>query len=142
MNHRHRPKIKPAIRRVEFLVGAAGFEPTLTESESGVLPLNYAPMCGLLYIVSGAFAIYFFYLPFVGGTRIICHESKGIWVRGRQKSRITVVRDVAYQNPHTIMLRRTCAFYCVIPRRMVGGPPVIKQGLARKLAGSYCYVIF
>ena len=42
------------------MVGAAGFEPTLTESESGVLPLNYAPMCGLLYIVSGAFAIYFF----------------------------------------------------------------------------------
>ncbi len=27
-----------------ILVGAAGFEPTLTESESGVLPLNYAPM--------------------------------------------------------------------------------------------------
>lgn len=26
-----------------ILVGAAGFEPTLTESESGVLPLNYAP---------------------------------------------------------------------------------------------------
>ena len=25
------------------MVGAAGFEPTLTESESGVLPLNYAP---------------------------------------------------------------------------------------------------
>ena len=28
---------------VKILVGAAGFEPTLTESESGVLPLNYAP---------------------------------------------------------------------------------------------------
>ena len=25
------------------LVGAAGFEPTLAESESDVLPLNYAP---------------------------------------------------------------------------------------------------
>ena len=31
---------------VKILVGAAGFEPTLTESESGVLPLNYAPMPG------------------------------------------------------------------------------------------------
>ena len=30
------------------------------ESESGVLPLNYAPMCGVLYIALGAFAIYFF----------------------------------------------------------------------------------
>ena len=117
------------------MVGAAGFEPTLTESESGVLPLNYAPMCGLLYIVSGAFAIYFFYLPFVGGTRIIYHESKGIWVRGRQKSRITVVRDVAYQNPHTIMLRRTCAFYCVIPRRMVGGAASDKTGTGPKAGG-------
>lgn len=28
---------------LSILVGAAGFEPTLTESESGVLPLNYAP---------------------------------------------------------------------------------------------------
>ena len=27
-----------------ILVGAAGFEPTLAESESDVLPLNYAPM--------------------------------------------------------------------------------------------------
>ena len=26
-----------------ILVGAAGFEPTLAESESDVLPLNYAP---------------------------------------------------------------------------------------------------
>ena len=43
-----------------LLVGAAGFEPTLTESESGVLPLNYAPMWGLLYIVCVCFAIYFF----------------------------------------------------------------------------------
>ena len=32
-----------------ILVGAAGFEPTLTESESGVLPLNYAPMRRALY---------------------------------------------------------------------------------------------
>ena len=31
------------MRAFESLVGAAGFEPTLTESESGVLPLNYAP---------------------------------------------------------------------------------------------------
>ena len=29
---------------MQNVVGAAGFEPTLTESESGVLPLNYAPM--------------------------------------------------------------------------------------------------
>ena len=101
------------------------------------------PQCAGYYILYlGRLQSIFFYLPFVGGTRVIYHESKGIWVRGRQKSRITVVRDVAYQNPHTIMLRRTCAFYCVIPRRMVGGLPVIKQGLARKLAGSYCYVIF
>ncbi len=34
----------------EFLVGAAGFEPTLAESESDVLPLNYAPRRLLLYI--------------------------------------------------------------------------------------------
>ena len=32
-----------------ILVGAAGFEPTLAESESDVLPLNYAPMAWLLY---------------------------------------------------------------------------------------------
>ena len=38
------PKIKPPKRAVEFLVGAAGFEPTLAESESDVLPLNYAPI--------------------------------------------------------------------------------------------------
>ena len=31
------------------MVGAAGFEPTLAESESDVLPLNYAPMRGILY---------------------------------------------------------------------------------------------
>ena len=39
-------KIKmPRVGHFDFiLVGAAGFEPTLTESESGVLPLNYAPM--------------------------------------------------------------------------------------------------
>ena len=28
------------------MVGAAGFEPTLAESESDVLPLNYAPIRG------------------------------------------------------------------------------------------------
>ena len=33
-----------------FLVGAAGFEPTLAESESDVLPLNYAPMRNTLYM--------------------------------------------------------------------------------------------
>ncbi len=42
------PKIKPPLWAVEFLVGAAGFEPTLAESESDVLPLNYAPICALL----------------------------------------------------------------------------------------------
>ena len=37
-------KIKPPKMAVEFLVGATGFEPILAESESDVLPLNYAPM--------------------------------------------------------------------------------------------------
>ena len=45
-----------------MVVGAAGFEPTLTESESGVLPLNYAPMRGTLYIALSDFAIYFLML--------------------------------------------------------------------------------
>ena len=40
-----------------ILVGAAGFEPTLTESESGVLPLNYAPMRRVLYNAFFRFAI-------------------------------------------------------------------------------------
>ena len=39
------------------MVGAAGFEPTLTESESGVLPLNYAPMRRVLYNAFCGFAI-------------------------------------------------------------------------------------
>ena len=33
------------------MVGAAGFEPTLAESESDVLPLNYAPRRPILYTV-------------------------------------------------------------------------------------------
>ena len=43
-----------------ILVGAAGFEPTLTESESGVLPLNYAPMRDVLYASYFHFAIKIF----------------------------------------------------------------------------------
>ena len=41
---------------MQNVVGAAGFEPTLTESESGVLPLNYAPRRGVLYIALHRFA--------------------------------------------------------------------------------------
>ena len=54
--------LPPEASQTRRVVGAAGFEPTLTESESGVLPLNYdyAPMWGLLYIVCVCFAIYFF----------------------------------------------------------------------------------
>ena len=52
-----KPKIKTPLRVFEFLVGAAGFEPTLTESESGVLPLNYAPMRRTLYASYFHFAI-------------------------------------------------------------------------------------
>ena len=37
---------------VKILVGAAGFEPTLTESESGVLPLNYAPSPPIICITN------------------------------------------------------------------------------------------
>ena len=56
----HKPKIKTPLRVFEFLVGAAGFEPTLTESESGVLPLNYAPMRDVLYASYFHFAIKIF----------------------------------------------------------------------------------
>ena len=48
-HHTTKPKIKPPIRVAEFLVGAAGFEPTLAESESDVLPLNYAPIHAQYY---------------------------------------------------------------------------------------------
>ena len=41
-----------------ILVGAAGFEPTLAESESDVLPLNYAPILSQqLYIIYFIFQI-------------------------------------------------------------------------------------
>ena len=44
---------------VEFLVGATGFEPILAESESDVLPLNYAPRRLGLYTPAFPFAIFF-----------------------------------------------------------------------------------
>ncbi len=49
------------------MVGAAGFEPTLTESESGVLPLNYAPMRGVLYNVFFRFAMKIYTFGWHGG---------------------------------------------------------------------------
>ena len=54
-------KNPPLLAGLFILVGAAGFEPTLTESESGVLPLNYAPMRGALYNLYFHFAIKNFY---------------------------------------------------------------------------------
>ncbi len=56
-SHYPKTKNKTGTRPVKFLVGAAGFEPTLTESESGVLPLNYAPMRRVLYNAFFCFAI-------------------------------------------------------------------------------------
>ena len=43
------------------MVGAAGFEPTLAESESDVLPLNYAPeKSQLLYMLYFVFQLNIF----------------------------------------------------------------------------------
>lgn len=45
------------------LVGAAGFEPTLAESESDVLPLNYAPKTRPIIMYNDVFANIFFCTP-------------------------------------------------------------------------------
>ena len=56
-----KPKIQtPKMGVLIFiLVGAAGFEPTLAESESDVLPLNYAPIRRTIIYYILCFAIFF-----------------------------------------------------------------------------------
>lgn len=67
------------------LVGAAGFEPTLAESESDVLPLNYAPMRERLYIYFLDFANVFFKSP----NRSNClNQTPFSWYNGLNKERI------------------------------------------------------
>ena len=56
-------KLKHPFWVFEFLVGAAGFEPTLAESESDVLPLKYAPRRVSLYIDYSTFQSNIFKSP-------------------------------------------------------------------------------
>ncbi len=79
-----RSGLPPEASQTRRVVGAAGFEPTLTESESGVLPLNYAPMRALLYIILANLQSKYF-LVFLCAFRIIFFESTGMWLRAVRK---------------------------------------------------------
>ena len=52
-------RIFALVQNLFNVVGATGFEPILAESESDVLPLNYAPKRTILYTRFSHFAIFF-----------------------------------------------------------------------------------